>query len=168
MRKLFPEIHIIFHICPLLMFTQCSYVHSVSLFILSISSSSCTASLRSSTTASTSALVVPLPTLSLKALAATSDGTPQLRRIWEGLVDRHGAVQGSYVTTTNVRGKRRNRLRKGLFYLFPLSEWQAAPMLASSLVQLDNTFQPKAGDRDESFKAAFKVMNCVWQTMVEG
>lgn len=34
-------------------------------------------------------------------------------------------------------------------------------MLASSLVQLDNTFQPKAGDRDESFKAACEVMNCV-------
>lgn len=54
----------------------------------SMSSSSCIVSLRSSTTASTSALVVPLPTLSLKALAATSEGTPQLRRIWEGLVDR--------------------------------------------------------------------------------
>lgn len=130
-----------------------SYLPNVIMFIRynclsrqSVSSSSCTVSLRSSTTASTSALVVPLPTLSLKALAATSDGTPQLRRIWEGLVD--SAVQGSYVTTINVIGKRRGRLRQDLFYLFPLSEWQAAPTLASSLVQLDNTFQPKAGDGD--------------------
>lgn len=52
-----------------------------------IFSKSCTVSLRSSTTKSTSSLVVPLPTLSLKALAATSVGTPQLRRIWEGLAD---------------------------------------------------------------------------------
>lgn len=68
----------------------------------SICSSSCTVSLRSCTTASTSALVVPLPTLSLKALAATSEGTPQLRRTWEGLVDRHNAVQESYATAINV------------------------------------------------------------------
>lgn len=50
---------------------------------------SCTASFRSSTTASTSALVVVLPTLSLKALAATASGTPQLRRMWEGLSETH-------------------------------------------------------------------------------
>lgn len=53
-----------------------------------ISSSSWTVSLKSSTTASTSALVVPLPTLTLSAFAATSVGTPQLRRMWEGLRDK--------------------------------------------------------------------------------
>lgn len=41
-----------------------------------------------------------------------------------------------------------DQVREGLFYLFPLSEWQAAPTLASSLLQLDNTLQPKAGERE--------------------
>lgn len=36
-------------------------------------------------------------------------------------------------------------MKEGLFYLFPLSEWQAAPTLANSLLQLDNTLQPKSG-----------------------
>lgn len=63
-------------------------------YALPFSFNSCTVFVRSSTTASTSALVVPLPTLSLKALAATSEGTPQLRRIEEGLVDRYRAAQG--------------------------------------------------------------------------
>lgn len=65
-----------------------------------LSSSSSTVSLRSSTTASTSALVVPLPTLSLRALAATSDGTPQLRRMCDGLED--APCTRSYVTAHNA------------------------------------------------------------------
>lgn len=65
-----------------------------------LSSSSSTVSLRSSTTASTSALVVPLPTLSLRALAATSDGTPQLRRMCDGLEDAPCTL--NYVTADNA------------------------------------------------------------------
>lgn len=53
-----------------------------------LSSSSSTVSLRSSTTASTSARLVALPTLSRSAFAATSSGTPQLSRMCDGLFDR--------------------------------------------------------------------------------
>lgn len=85
--------------------------------------------------------------LSLIALAATSEGTPQLRRMWEGLMDinRRRAGGECYLTANNtVCGQKHNSLKEGLFYLFPLSEWQAAPTLASSLLQFDNTLQPKA------------------------
>lgn len=110
-----------------------------------IFSNSSTVSLRSSTTASTSSLVVLLPTLNLKALTATSVGTPQFRRMWEGLIDRHNAVQGSYVIANKMVLEQK---QESFFYLFPLSEWQAAPTLANSLLQLDNTLQPKAGERE--------------------
>lgn len=53
-----------------------------------LSSSSSTVFLRSSTTVSTSARLVALPTLSRRALAATSSGTPELSRMCDGLFDR--------------------------------------------------------------------------------
>lgn len=36
--------------------------------------------------------------------------------------------------------------KQGLLYLCPLEEWQAAPTLASSLLQFANTLQPKTGE----------------------
>lgn len=47
-----------------------------------------------------------------------------------------------------MSGQKDKRLRRDLFYLFALSEWQAAPTLANSLAQLDNTLQPTAGESE--------------------
>lgn len=67
------------------------------------SSSSWIVSLRSSTAASTSALLVPRPTLSRMALAATSAGTPQLSRMWDGLRrDRAGTRRWGSVQVKQV------------------------------------------------------------------
>lgn len=85
-----------------------------------LSSSSSTVCLRSSTAASTSARLVARPTLSRKALAATSSGTPQLSRMCDGLFDGEAlrnadstAAVGSEVSKVTcfhrLSGRRRRR-----------------------------------------------------------
>lgn len=85
-----------------------------------LSSSSSTVCLRSSTAASTSARLVARPTLSRRALAATSSGTPQLSRMCDGLFDGEAlrnadgtAAVGSEVSEVTcfhcLSGRRRRR-----------------------------------------------------------